>query len=120
MRSKNSNRKIEDIWKQIEDVDMTKRFPEEWARINGISIINCTKNELMNEYEFAYWLPSWNYVPVKKTADGIMDFDSIAEREMRLTYIRRDIFMGADYGERLMLNDNYVETVWIRNNVLRI
>ena len=120
MRSKNSNRKIEDIWQPIEDVDMTKRFPEEWARINGISIINCTKNELMNEYEFAYWLPSWNYVPVKKTADGIMDFDSIAEREMRLTYIRRDIFMGADYGERLMLNDNYVETVWIRNNDLRI
>ena len=30
------NRKIEDIWQPITDVDMTKRFPDEWARINGI------------------------------------------------------------------------------------
>ena len=40
----------------IMDVDITKRFPDEWARINGIQIRNlpAEENYLMNEYELTY------------------------------------------------------------------
>ena len=114
------NRKIEDIWQPITDVDMTKRFPDEWARINGIQLIQYDPKHQMNEYEFAYYLPSFSYIPVKKTEDGLLDFDSIAEKEMRLTYIRRDIFLGADDVERITLNNKYTETQWVRSHMLRI
>ena len=114
------NRKIEDIWQPITDVDMTKRFPDEWARINGIQLIQYEPKHQMNEYEFAYYLPSFSYIPVKKTEDGLLDFDSIAEKEMRLAYIRRDIFLGADDVERITLNDKYTETQWVRSHMLRI
>ena len=106
----------------IMDVDITKRFPDEWARINGIQIRNlpAEANYLMNEYEFAWYLPNFNYFPMKKDKDGMYDFDSIADKEMRLSFIRRDLFYFADFGERDLLEKKYIETEWVRKNILRI
>ena len=106
----------------IIDVDITKRFPDEWARINGIQIRNlpAEANYLMNEYEFAWYLPNFNYFPMKKDKDGMYDFDSIADKEMRLSFIRRDLFYFADFGERDLLEKKYIETEWVRKNILRI
>lgn len=104
------------------DADMTKRFPEEWAYINGIEIRNlpAESNHLMNEYGFAWYFPNFNYFPRKKTKEGLPDFDSISEREMRLTYLRRDLFYFADFSERTLLEKKYIETEWVRKSILRV
>ena len=57
---------------------------------------------------------------MKKDKDGMYDFDSIADKEMRLSFIRRDLFYFADFGERDLLEKKYIETEWVRKNILRI
>lgn len=110
-----------DTWEPVQDVDITKRWPVEWAKIYGVELKEPYDMKLMNEYEFAYnFVNNYDYIPIKKMTDGLPDFDAIADKELRASLINRDIFKGADVGERALLKYNYVETQWYRDNFVRI
>lgn len=105
-------------WQPIQNPDLTKRTPQEWANIYGIKL---TKeiNGFFNEYQWAYYFTTLSYVP-SKIEDGLPDWDSITDKEMRAQFLRRDIFLGADMGEKEVLKERYMETNWIRNHTLRV
>lgn len=106
-------------WQPIQDPDITKRTPQEWAKIYNIELLTDI-NGLWNEYEWAWNFPNLSYIPSKKTKDGYYDFDSITEKENRASFLRRDLFLGADDGEKIILKDKYIETTWLRKHLIRV
>ena len=48
------------------------------------------------------------------------DWDTICDKELRANFLNRDIFYGADVGEKALLKYRYVETQWFRNRFIRI
>ncbi len=110
-----------ETWQPVQDVDITKRWPNEWAKIYGVQLIEPYDMQLINEYEFAYnFVNKYNYIPIKKTNEGLPDFDAITDKELRASFINRDIFKGADIGEKALLKYGYVETQWYRDHFIRI
>ena len=105
-------------WQPIQDTDMTKRTPEEWAKIYNIKLTE-EATGFWSEYEWAYNFDKLSYVPIFED-DGVYDWDKIANWELRAMNIRRDIFMGADMGEKDILKQKYIETQWLRDHTLRI
>ena len=73
-----------------------------------------------NEYEWAYNFTKLSYKPILKDEDGFPDWDKISEKEMRAQYLKRDLFLGADMGEKEILKQKYIETQWVRNNTMRV
>lgn len=106
-------------WQPIQNPDITRRTPQEWGNIYGVKIPENIAG-MWNEYEWAYNFQSINYTPIKKDSDGMFDWDSITDKEMRAQYLKRDLFLGADLGEKEVLKERYMETQWIRNHTLRI
>ena len=104
---------------QITNPDFTKRTPNEWAKIYGIKL---TENivGLWDEYEWAWNFPALSYLPEKKLSNGFYDFDSITEKETRASFLRRDLFVNADIGEKNILKERYIQTAWVRMNINRI
>lgn len=100
-----------DKWVPVENPDPIKRKPEEWAKIYGIKLLDEIGNHLWSEYEWAYYFVDLSYYP------AIKDFDRISEMEMRAYELRRDVFLGADIGERDILNEKYMETNWIKSKI---
>ena len=105
-------------WEPIQNPDITKRSPIEWANIYGLELLNPI-NGYWNEYEWAYNFPNLDYVP-KKSSDGLYDWDSISDKENRAQFLRRDLFLGADLGEKEILKEKYIETNWVRTNIMGI
>lgn len=103
----NDRRIIEGKWEPVEKVDFAKRIPEEWAKIYGIKLLSTFNSQYWSEYEWAYNFPNLNYYPASQ------DFDKISEMEMRAYELRRDLFLGADVGEREVLDTQYIETQWV-------
>lgn len=99
---------INEKWAPVPNPDIAKRRPNEWAKIYRIKLFDIQKDGLWSEYEWAYNFPDLSYYP------DTDDFDKMAEMEMRADELRRDIFLGADIGEREVLNTKYMETNWIR------
>lgn len=108
-----------DKWEPITDPDITRRTPDEWSKIYGIKLLTQISG-FWNEYEWAYNLMSLNYIPAEKDEDGIPNWDKITEKEMRAQYLKRDLFLGADLGEKEVLKKKYIETQWVRNNTMRV
>lgn len=106
-------------WQPVQNPDLTKRTPDEWAKIYGVKLTSQIAG-WWNEYEWAYNFSTLKYTPFKKDDDGFPDWDGIADKEMRAQFIKRDIFLGADMGEKEVLNEKYMETNWIRNHILRV
>lgn len=107
-----SNEKINNgTWHPVEDVDLHKRKPEEWAKIYGLKLLNNPSNNLWSEYEWAYNFTELSYYPAHQ------DFDKISEMEMRAFELRRDLFVGADIGEKEVLKTKYIETQWCLNKL---
>ena len=104
---------LKNKWEPIIGVDYTKRTPLEWAKIYNIELLSNLQNVLWNEYEWAYNFSDLQYYPVP---DKHGECEKTAEMELRALELRRDIFMGADIGERHLLEKEgkYIETDWIR------
>lgn len=98
-------------WLPVENPDPIKRKPDEWAKIYGIKLLEPLGDHLWSEYEWAYYFIDLSYYPASQ------DFDKITEMEMRAYELRRDLFLGADIGEKDILNDKYIETRWIKTKI---
>jgi hypothetical protein len=106
-------------WQPIQDPDITRRSPQEWANIYNIELLSNVSGA-WNEYEWAWNFPNLSYQPLKKDKDGLYDYDSITDKETRADFLRRDLFLGADLGEKEVLKERYIETIWVRNHTLRV
>lgn len=113
--SKDQNN-FSDKWEVVSNVDPMRRKPLEWARIYLMELITSPPEVLMNEYEWAYSLMSglfkYNLLPDKNG-----DFDKSGLMELRAMELKRDLFMGADMGERYVLQKQYIETEWLRRKM---
>lgn len=106
-------------WTPINNPDITKRTPDEWAKIYGIKLLESIAG-WWNEYEWAYNFTRLSYTPLLKDEDGFPNWEIISEKEMRAQYLKRDLFLGADMGEKEVLKQRYIETQWVRNNTMRV
>ena len=110
-----------DKWQPVSDPDITKRWPTEWANIYGVKLIEPFDLTLMNEFEFAYnFVNVYNYIPIKTNSDGMPDWDTICDKELRANFLNRDIFYGDKKKKKALLKYRYVETQWFRNRFIRI
>lgn len=108
-----------DKWQPIQNPDFSKRTPKEWSKAYGIELNNDIAG-WWNEYEWSYNFPNLSYSPSKRDKEGLLDWDGIADKEMRAQFLRMDIFLGADAGEKEVLKTKYMETNWIRGHLLRV
>ena len=101
-----------DRWKSIENIDVNRHKPNEWAKLYHMKLIKNTIDDLWNEYEWAYYLfKDLKYQPLP---DKNGDYEKANSMEMRALEIRRDLFMNADEGEKYVLQTRYIETEWVR------
>jgi hypothetical protein len=110
---------LNDKWEPIQNVDPMKRKPDEWARIYNFKIFN-PPQDLWSEYEWAYNLPKLNYMPLPdrdKNGQLLDSSEKATNMEIRGLELRRDIFMGADAGEKYVLEKQYMETEWCRRRI---
>lgn len=117
-----ANEILKDKWEPIQDLDFSRRKPDEWARIYFIKLVGAIPIVLWNEYEWAYHLPNLKYYPMpdrNKKGELLDSYDKSASMEMRAISLRRDIFMGADLGEKYVLETEgkYIETEWVRKRL---
>lgn len=114
--AKEQNNINNDKWEVVANIDPMRRKPYEWARIYLMELITPAPELLMNEYEWAYTLMSgefkYNLLPDKNG-----DFDKSGLMELRAMELKRDLFMGADMGERYVLQKQYIETEWLRRKM---
>lgn len=104
-------------WMPIEKVDSMKRKPNEWAKIYHMQLFGDIPNRLWSEYEWAYNLSDLQRCLLPDKND---DFEQAGLMELRADELRRDLFMGADIGEKEVLKEKYIETEWIRMKLLTI
>lgn len=105
---------INEKWEPINNADLMRRKPLEWARIYNIKLLEPPPDVLWNEYEWAYNMLAFNYefIPDKEG-----DFDKAGLMELRAMELKRDLFIGADMGERYVLEKQYIETEWLRRKL---
>lgn len=111
IKANNNNNYENEKWEPIENPDILKRKPEEWAKIYNVKVLNPLPNELWSEYEWAYHFQNFSYFPANQ------DFERTAEMELRAIQLRRDLFLGADMGEREVLKEKYIETQWVKSKL---
>lgn len=105
---------INEKWEPIKDVDPMRRKPIEWSRIYLIKLLEPVPDVLWNEYEWAYNMLGFNY---ELLSDKNGDFDKANLLELRAMELKRDLFMGADIGEKYVLEKQYIETEWLRRRL---
>jgi hypothetical protein len=114
-----SQNNINEKWETVTNIDPMRRKPLEWARIYLMELITPAPELLMNEYEWAYALMSgefkYNLIPDKNG-----EYDKSGLMELRAMELKRDLFMGADMGERYVLQKQYIETEWLRRKMVFI
>lgn len=112
---------FKDKWVPVLNVDPMKRKPKEWAKIYNIQLVD-EHHGIWSEYEWAFHLADIEYYPLIDTdSNGNMldTFDRSSAMEMRALELRRDLFMGADIGERHVLTEKkkYIETEWVNRKL---
>jgi len=101
-----------DKWEEVENIDLSRRKPEDWARIYKVNLLNSFNDDrLWSEFEWAYHFCNSDYTSM----DG--DFETLAEYEMRAMDIKRDLFLGATPDEKKILKDRYIETEYVRRKL---
>jgi|SRR3712207_6128874 len=113
------NYEITEKWEPIQNIDITRRTPEEWAKIYNVKLVN-NVGGWWDEYEWAYNFDGLAYLPNKFNDDKTPDWESISEKELRAAFIKRDLYLGADMGEKEVLKTQYIETNWVRNHKKRV
>ncbi|MFW6007878.1 MAG: hypothetical protein ACOCP8_01325 [archaeon] len=112
---------LKDKWEPVEKVDQSRRKPKEWANIYHIELLGNIPNSLWSEYEWAYHLfTDLQYYPLpdrNKKGVQLDSYEKSAQKELRAMELKRDIFMGADMGEKKVLKEKYIETQWVRNRL---
>lgn len=102
-------------WEPITNADFARRKPIEWARLYNIKVYNQIPDVMWNEYEWAYHLI--NNFQYDLLPDDNNDFDKASLMELRAMELKRDLFMGADIGEKHVLETQYIETEWLRRRI---
>ncbi len=105
----------------INDVDLNKRYDDEWADIYHIKILNSDyiNNSKMDEFEWSYFLvnhANYQLIPKFSKKNQELDYSIPEEMETRAIKINRDIFSTADKHEKKILQNNtFVATKYILN-----
>lgn len=95
------------------NIDMSKRTPEEWAKIYNLKIYNVPR-KLWSEFEWAYNLSNLDYQYILKD-----DSSELSEQmELRAFEIKNMIFQFADSAEKSILKNKFIETEWIKKKLL--
>ena len=105
----------------VNDVDITKRYDNEWEDIYHIKIIKSDyiNNSKLDEFEWCYFLMNsteYQLIPnYSKHKD--LDYSIPEEMETRAMKINRDIFSTADKHEKKILEEKrgYMPTKYILN-----
>lgn len=105
-------KKFNDIELSIDDIDLSKRKPIEWANIYNIDVISEMPLTLWSEYEWAYNICNMDYRLKQNKND---EYELSEQMEMRAMLIKADIFKTADIGEKYMLKNKYIETEMIKS-----
>lgn len=108
---------MDEIKLSIEDVDLVKRTPLEWAKIYNFKIFGNIKNDLWSEYEWAYNLSNIDYMtlPDRNSQGKLLETSEKSENmEIRAMMLKADLFKYADMGEKHVLKSRYVETDAVR------
>lgn len=112
---------LKEKWEPVDDVDYSKRKPKEWAGIYHIELLGRVPNELWSEYEWAYHLLNdLQYYPLpdrNKKGVQLDNYEQSSLKEFRAMELNRDLYMGADMGEKKVLKDKYIETQWVKNKI---
>lgn len=111
---------LKEKWDPIKDVDPAKRRPTEWAKIYLVELVGDIPNSLWNEYEWAYNFSKLDYrLLPDRNKDGSLlgTYEKAEDMEMRAMELKRDLFMGADIGEKYVLQEKYIETEWVRRKL---
>jgi len=102
----------------VDDIDLSKRKPPEWASIYCIKLNECDNiTELMNEYEFA-----WNLMHKYKYSllpDKQGEYDYASMKELRAEMLAMDIYINATSSEKYVLDKEkkYLDTEFIRTQL---
>ena len=107
-------KKFNDIELSIDDIDLSKRKPNEWANIYNIELIEDIPQSLWSEFEWAYHICNMDY-KFKKDSGSKDEYEKAEQMEMRAMLIKTDIFKTADIGEKYMLKNKYIETEMIKS-----
>ena len=113
---------LKDKWVPVSTVDFSRRKPKEWAKIYNVQLLDVIDG-IWSEYEWAYNFSNLKYYPLPDNNNMIDPvFERAAEMELRALELRRDIFMGADIGERHLLEtkNRYIETEWVKRKLTLI
>lgn len=110
----------QEFWESISDIDPMKRKPSEWAQIYNVRLFGDVPNELWSEYEWSYNFDKLKYMllPDRDRSGKIIDSNEKSEKmEMRALEIKRDLFKNADMGEKMVLQEKYIEINWVKRKL---
>lgn len=111
---------MSEIKLSVDDVDMVKRTPLEWAQVYNFKIFGSLPDDLWSEYEWAYNLSNINYMtlPDRDSRGKLMDSSELSgSMEVRAMMLKSDLFKYADLGEKYILKARYIETDVIRQKL---
>jgi hypothetical protein len=114
---------LNDRWQPIMDIDPMKRKPREWAVIYCFELAPPISDDLWSEYEWAYHVSfdlRYRLLPDRNKSGKLLDsYDKSSDMELRAMDLKRDLFMGADIGEKYIFNEGkYIETEWVKKRLL--
>ena len=102
----------------VDNPDIEKRKPKEWAAKYFIKLVGRqhVPNKLMNEYEFAwhYVNNALSFIPI---SDGINEYDTTSNFNLRANGLVADMYINATLGERNELRKKYIDTSFIRRQL---
>lgn len=106
-------------WEEVENIDISRRKAQDWARIYMIELIEEVPDDrLWSEYEWAYWIFNAKYrAKITNFKKYDEELEKFSDLEMRAFNIRRDLFLGASIGEKEILKEKYIETKWCRKKL---
>ena len=99
---------------EVVNIDQGRRTLTEWAKIYYIKFTEDIDNVLCGEYEWAYNYYNFKFIPV---LDSNNEFESNAKMEMRAMEIKRDLFVNADMGEKMVLKEKYMDTEFVKSKL---
>lgn len=91
-------------------IDLSRRTPMEWAEIYKLKLYSPVPMQLWTEFEWAYNLTEFDYQYIED--------EYSEEMELRGLTIKSLIFQYADATEKSILKDKYIETDWIRRQLI--
>lgn len=105
----------------VTDVDLTKRYDDEWADIYHVKVFHgdYINNSKIDEFDWCYFLVNhaeYQLIPKFDKKEQELNYSIPEEMETRAMKINRDIFSTADRHEKKILQDGtFIATKYILN-----